>query len=399
MMITGNGRRRQHKTINFIYNACSVFGWSGLSLFRRNMSTEQLSHIDLEFREGSSDKVYRAAIEKADGGFIVNFAYGRRGSTLNTGTKTTQPVPYDEALNIYNKLVNSKTAKGYKPVEGSRSGTGIGSNVMVRERRDTGLRAQLLNPITEDEADAYLKNDDWCMQEKFDGKRMLLRKSGSKIIAANRNGLPTGIPDPISARLMTVNGNFLLDGESVGETFYAFDLLENSAGDLRQAAYQARFKMLEAQFGKLGRNILVAKTVCGRSKRRFLQELKADGKEGIVFKNLRSAWYAGRPASGGNAIKCKFWATCSCVVAKINSCRSVEIALGGKAIGNVTIPPNYDIPAVGKVVEIRYLYVTGPGGSLYQPVYLGERDDVRAEECTMERQRIKYRSVEDLTAA
>jgi len=363
------------------------------------MNTEQLSRIDLEFREGSSDKVYRAAIEKAKEGFVVNFAYGRRGSTLNTGTKTTQPVPYDEALNIYNKLVNSKTAKGYKPVEGSRIGTGIGISVMERERRDTGLRAQLLNPVTEDETDAYLKNDDWCMQEKFDGKRMLLRKSGSKIIAANRNGLPTGIPDPISARLMTVNGNFLLDGESVGETFYAFDLLENSAGDLRQAAYQARFKMLEAQFGKLGRNILVAKTVCGRSKRRFLQELKADGKEGIVFKNLRSAWYAGRPASGGNAIKCKFWATCSCVVAKINSCRSVEIALGGKAIGNVTIPPNYDIPAVGKVIEIRYLYVTGPGGSLYQPVYLGERDDVRAEECTMERQRIKFRSVEDLSAA
>jgi len=363
------------------------------------MSTEQLSHIDLEFREGSSDKVYRAAIEKADGGFVVNFAYGRRGSTLNTGTKTTQPVPYDEAEKIYNKLVNSKTAKGYKPAECSRSGTGIGSSVTARERRDTGLRAQLLNPVTEDEAEEYLKNDDWCAQEKFDGKRMLLHKSESEIIAANRNGLPTGIPDAITAQLMKITDNFLIDGESVGETFYAFDLLENSASDLRQAAYQVRLKALEAQFGNLGGHIVVAKTVYGRNKRRFLKELKADGKEGIVFKNLRSAWYAGRPASGGNAIKCKFWATCSCVVTKINSCRSVEIALDGKAIGNVTIPRNYDIPSVGKVVEIRYLYVTGPGGSLYQPVYLGERDDVRAEECTMERQQIKYRSVEDLSAA
>jgi hypothetical protein len=82
-----------------------------------------------------------------------------------------------------------------------------------------------------------------------------------------------------------------------------------------------------------------------------------------------------------------------------NACRSVEIALGGKAIGNVTIPPNHDIPAIGQVVEIRYLYVTGIGGSLYQPVYLGQRDDIRAEECTVERQRIKFRSVEDLSAA
>jgi len=363
------------------------------------MNTNQLPHIELEFREGSSDKVYRAAIEKADGGHVVNFAYGRRGSTLNTGTKTIQPVSCDEALKIYNKLVNSKTAKGYKPVEGSRSNAGIGSSVTGKERRDTGLRAQLLNPITEDEAEEYLKNNDWCAQEKFDGKRMLLRKSGLEIIAANRNGLQTGIPDSISAQLMTVNGNFLIDGESVGETFYAFDLLEISAGDLRQAAYQVRLKTLKEQFGNLGGHILVAKTVRGRSKRRFLQELKADGKEGIVFKDLRASWSAGRPASGGNAIKCKFWATCSCVVAKINACRSVEIALGGKAIGNVTIPPNYDVPAVGKVVEIRYLYVTGPGGSLYQPVYMGERDDVRAEECTIERQRIKYRSIEDLSAA
>ena len=118
-----------------------------------------------------------------------------------------------------------------------------------------------------------------------------------------------------------------------------------------------------------------------------------------MFKDLRASWAAGRPASGGNAIKCKFWATCSCVVVKINACRSVEIALGGKAFGNVTIPPNHRIPAVGQVIEIRYLYVTGIGGSLYQPVFLGERDDVNAEECTVERQQIKYRSVEDLSAA
>jgi len=360
---------------------------------------EQLSHIDLEFREGSSDKVYRACIEKADGGFVVNFAFGRRGATLNTGTKTMQPVPYGEAASIYEKLVRSKTAKGYKPVAGSRIGGGIGISVIEHERRDTGLRPQLLNPITEDGADAYLKNDDWCAQEKFDGKRMMLRKLGSEIVAVNRNGLCIGVPDVMAAQLMKMTGDFLVDGESVGETFYAFDLLENAAGDLRQALYQVRLETLDAQFGNLGGHILVATTARGRNKKKFLAELKAGGKEGIVFKNLRVSWTAGRPASGGNAIKCKFWATCSCVVAKLNACRSVEVALGGKAVGNVTIPPNHNIPVVGQVVEIRYLYVTGVGGSLYQPVYLGKRDDVRVEECTVERQRIKFRSVDDLPAA
>jgi bifunctional non-homologous end joining protein LigD len=45
------------------------------------------------------------------------------------------------------------------------------------------------------------------------------------------------------------------------------------------------------------------------------------------------------------------------------------------SVGNVTIPVNFDIPRVGSVVEVRYLYAY-PGGSLYQPVYLGARTDV-----------------------
>jgi bifunctional non-homologous end joining protein LigD len=356
------------------------------------MNTEQQSHIELEFREGSSDKVYRAAIEKADGGFVVNFAYGRRGATLNTGTKTTQPVTCDEAAGIYEKLVRSKTAKGYKPVAGGQVDAGIGSSITDREQRDTGLRPQLLNPITENEAAAYLDDDNWCAQEKFDGKRMLLRKSGREITAANRNGLSIGFPDTLVEPLSRHQGDFVLDGESVGETLFTFDLLEDAAVNWRNAPYKERFEALQSQFGKLGGNIVIAKTAFGEKKREFMAQLKKAGKEGIVFKDLRASWSAGRPATGGNAIKCKFWATCSCVVAKVNAQRSVEIALGGKSVGNVTIPPNHGIPAKGQVVEIRYLYVAGIGGSLYQPIYLGIRDDVSSDQCTVERQRLKYKS-------
>ena len=71
--------------------------------------------ITLYFREGSSDKLYYAAIEPEDGGFVVNFAYGRRGSTLQTGRKTPAPVPYEKAKTVYDKLVREKTAKGYTP--------------------------------------------------------------------------------------------------------------------------------------------------------------------------------------------------------------------------------------------------------------------------------------------
>jgi len=76
------------------------------------MTTQQYPSIELYFQEGSSDKIYRAAVEPSGDGFVVNFAYGRRGATLTAGTKTQAPVPYDEAVSIYTKLVKSKTAKG-----------------------------------------------------------------------------------------------------------------------------------------------------------------------------------------------------------------------------------------------------------------------------------------------
>jgi len=51
--------------------------------------------VTLHYREGSSDKVYQCSVEPSGELFVVNFAYGRRGSTLSTGTKTSAPVEYD----------------------------------------------------------------------------------------------------------------------------------------------------------------------------------------------------------------------------------------------------------------------------------------------------------------
>ena len=76
----------------------------------------QSDTLTLYYREGTSDKVYQAAIEPAgDGLYAVTFVYGRRGSTMNTGTKTNRPVSYADARRIFDKLVRAKLAKGYTP--------------------------------------------------------------------------------------------------------------------------------------------------------------------------------------------------------------------------------------------------------------------------------------------
>ena len=76
-----------------------------------NAVSEATERVALYYREGSSDKVYQAAIEPAGNQFVVNFAYGRRGSTMTTGTKTSSPVDYPAAKKIYAKLVGAISAR------------------------------------------------------------------------------------------------------------------------------------------------------------------------------------------------------------------------------------------------------------------------------------------------
>ena len=67
---------------------------------------ETIKFIDLHFVDGGSDKVYHAAIRKDGDGYIVVFAYGRRGSALQYGSKTSGPVALEKAEKVYEKLVS-----------------------------------------------------------------------------------------------------------------------------------------------------------------------------------------------------------------------------------------------------------------------------------------------------
>ena len=66
----------------------------------------------LFYCDGGSDKVYHACINAVGDGFTVMFAFGRRGSALMAGTKTTAPVVGEKAQQIYDKMIAEKTGKG-----------------------------------------------------------------------------------------------------------------------------------------------------------------------------------------------------------------------------------------------------------------------------------------------
>jgi bifunctional non-homologous end joining protein LigD len=361
------------------------------------LTTPQAARITLYYRQGSSDKVYQASLEPQGELFVVNFAYGRRGSTMNTGTKTQSPVDYDMAARIYTKLVNEKKAKGY--TEGP---DGTPYQNTPKEDRVTGLLPQLLNPIDEQEVKRLLKDAAWALQEKFDGRRVLVRKAGAEIHGINRKGLLIRLPETVFQSVTVIPSNFILDGECIGDVLYAFDLLEWDGEDCRTKPYQRRLFQLSHLLNRP--NLQYLKLVQTASdpanKERMFRHLQSEKKEGVVFKRLDAPYTPGRPNSGGNQLKHKFYATCSAVVAQTNDKRSVELRLlNGKGwipCGNVTIPVNFKVPAVGEVVEIRYLYAHQESNALYQPVYLGPRQDIGQHECLLSQLKYKGTGEEDL---
>ena len=352
----------------------------------------KLDTITLYFREGSSDKVYQADLVKEPGGrFLVNFAYGRRGSTMNTGTKTAQPVGLDEARTIYDRLVREKTAKGYTP---GADGTPYGGKDEGGRMKDEGvprLLPQLLNPIEERAVPGFLKSALWWMQEKHDGQRVMIVCDESCIYGHNKRGQPRPLPQTVERAAERLGVPCILDGELVGDLFHAFDLLACAGEDLRAMPYSERLRRLHNRCLPLQRvGISVTPTAkTGNEKRECFDQAKEENREGVVFKCASAAYAPGRPASEGPQRKFKFVASASCIVTGRGSKRSVGLGLWPLEtpanlvpVGNVTIPPNQAVPEPGAVVEVRYLYAYR-GGSLYQPVYLGERDDVEPAECSL----------------
>lgn len=357
----------------------------------------------LYFKEAGSDKVYQASIESHGDGYVVNFQYGRRSSSLISGSKTPDPVTFIKAKAIYDKLVKEKTAKGY-----TVDGSGTPYSNTDKAARDTGFRCQLLNAIDEEEATALVIDPYWWMQEKYDGKRVSIQKELKEVTGVNRKGLTIALPEPIVACMKRIGCNCILDGECVGDRYYAFDCVAVHDKDISDKAYVSRFNELaslltpEAQYLEQGLRdiptLVLANTArTTAEKKKMLANLRERGAEGCVFKRSTAPYTAGRPNSGGAQRKFKFYATASVFVLKHTvGKRSVTMGVYDQNVivdvGAVTILPNFSVPKVGKIIECRYLYAN-KGGSLYQPIYLGERDDLHVKDCKLSQ--LKYKKTEE----
>lgn len=337
-----------------------------------------------------SDKEYHIQIQPVGNElYTVNVQYGRRGSSLTAGTKTPRPVSLEAAQKIYNKLAGEKTSKGYAP---GRNGQAFQPTPLAQ--RDTGLQPQLLNSIDESDLSTYLTHPGYWMQEKKNGRRRRIRKTGKEIVGANKLGWAIALAEPLidAVRALPIH-TLELDGEEIGDTLHCFDLTyaDRAYSDL---TYDQRYDCLGSLLARSPQaNLqLIPTAYRTEEKQALFTLLQQQNAEGVVFKDFSAPYTAGRPASGGPQLKFKFLATGSFIVVAHNAKRSVQIgaltASGIQNMSNVTIPANHTIPPLGSIVEIQYLYAFPLTHALFQPVYLGEREDVVAAECVLSQ--LKY---------
>jgi len=359
------------------------------------MNTVVMQSASLYFKDNVSDKVYNVTLEEADGGYIVNCSWGRRGGALQSATQTKSPVSIDKAIAIYHKKLSEKTSKGYMPT--SDIGKTLGNSITVPDTdKPFESICNLLNPVDKNQVDHLLTDHNWIMQEKMDGVRMILTRKGDSITAVSRTGREATIPQEVHDTLIKTSvQNYIIDGELVGDVYHVFDLLRLQAMDFAaKNTFEERYEALvELLNGIDDTNVKVVKTHSGYDKTQAFEDLKSA--EGVVFKHKNAFYKAGRPSSGGGYLKYKFYKSCSAIVTAINDKRSVSLGLiedlpehGSEyvvgrrliSVGNCTIPVNYDFPQNGDIVEIKYLYARKPSNALYQPSYLGKRTDIQLKD-------------------
>ena len=392
-----------------------------------------IQSVTLHCQQGSSDKVYILGIMRLEPltsttwspsqNFAVVAHYGRRYGHWTVAHKGHFSTLV-EATKKFNSLVREKSAKGYEliesvttPEEGAQASAPTPAPYVPAPFVPSAPprpRCVLLNAVSPDSVDSLLDAPEWALQPKIDGQRLLVEIAEDGTIRGfNRRGVEVTVPANIVEGLDGFPTGVTYDGEITGgadgQVFHIFDVVDENL------TFQQRTEALERVFGRqegrppagrlltpyrqealegiVGQNgngsVRLVRTYIDRwAKRESLKTLADANREGVVFKRLDARYTVGRPNSGGSYLKHKFVQSATCQVLRVNNQRSVEIGLVGpgalpsRSCGNVTIPANHEIPAVGQLVEVQYLYAnpvvsdfSRGSATLYQPVYLGVRDD------------------------
>ncbi len=354
------------------------------------MTEELAKNTSLYSQHNGADKAYHVYLRKKDEGWTVDYAHGGRGKALKPGTKTETPVAYAKALKIFESLVNSKK-NGDSHYQEGEAGTAYEN---ITDRKELfGIFPQEPTAIQRAALKALIHDDSWCFQVKANGENRLLSIKGDCARGGNKKGQVVSIPTHWLTEFRAL-GNFVANGEHVGDRFIAFDLLEYEGIDMRGWPQRRRFAKLLEMYDSMNdvANVTPSFGVIecyytADEKQALLQRAEDIRLEGIVAKNAHGVYAQGR---GPDSLKFVFREVSTCIVMARNVQRSVQVGLlnsEGDLVsrGNVTIPPNKPVPEVNDLVDVLYMYDNGKSFVIpvYDPDNKSPRRDVERHECTL----------------
>ena len=330
----------------------------------------------------------------------VPFTFGPIGSASQGGKLNKKGlVDLVEANKLFDKKRMEQLRKGYAEVL-TNGGPQVLSEV-ARER--TEWLPQLCNDIDPRDLEKLLTSRLWALEQKYDGKRIQIVKGygDEEVFGINRKGIKIGLPQEVVDRIRAIDGRVHLDGELVGSAYIAWDILRRQGREYTETTSLADRRTALTTLWRSYNDAFTLARHTVDNKAQMLEELRAENAEGGVFKLLSGGYKPGRPNSGGDWLRHKFWASASLRVLAPDpkGKRSVLLALydgeAWKYAGKVTVSPNFDLPDKDAVVECRYLYARKASGSLYQPIYLGPRDDVGWSGCVTSQLKFKQGDEDD----
>lgn len=257
---------------------------------------------------------------------------------------------------------------------------------------------QLAEKAPIDQLDRYIHDDQWALEQKIDGHRVLMHVIDGNPIPVNRNGDVKKVPQPIFDAFHTeaFMGHWAFDGELIDGIFVVFDLPLVPQLITPNDRYFERRKVLDQVF-TMWSDPAVQKlpwSLSVEEKTLLLVAVKAMNGEGLMLKKLDSVYYPGRRSF--STLKCKFTADIDCVVMELGRGGKANMVLGVYRDGELVevgdcgaLTGDGPKVKVGDVVCVTYLYAT-TDNRLFQPTMPKIRTDKLPEQCTFDQ--LKYTS-------
>jgi len=257
---------------------------------------------------------------------------------------------------------------------------------------------QLLTAINDGESAVQkLLDPNYAVQQKFDGKRIILHIERASVTAYNRSGLVCSVSPNIlaEARRFSIIAPLTFDSEWISATksLHAFDILDIDGTDIRDWQFTDRITQLHATIkAAQTQSIHAARTEFSETgKVSLLQEIHARNLEGIALKKIDAPYRVDRQP---DQFKHKFTTVSSFLIINRNTKESVTIGLfdnKGKLIncGDVKIRSKHFKVKEGMIVDVRYAHAFPQSNQVMHPRMEAIRDDIQPEDCLLSQLRYK----------